>query len=109
MSFRGVFIAIVLGTAMVVSAFVLQSKRPRIEVARPTAALVRAAGKCAEHHRQETSAIGHQYGAPAFAPLLFADLAVLAALGLWALDRTLPEAAPASVRPPETSPASTPA
>ena len=61
MSFRGVFIAIVLGTAMVVSAFVLQSKRPKIEVAQPTAALVRATGKCAECHRQETSAIVHEY------------------------------------------------
>lgn len=30
------------------------------------------------------------YGAPAFAPLLFADLAVLGALGLWALERALP-------------------
>jgi hypothetical protein len=28
------------------------------------------------------------FGAPAFAPLLFADLALLAALGLWALSRT---------------------
>ena len=28
------------------------------------------------------------FGAPAFAPLLFADLAVLAALGLWAMSRT---------------------
>src|SRR5262249_35830462 len=27
------------------------------------------------------------YGAPIFAPLLFADLAALAAIGLWALDR----------------------
>ncbi len=30
------------------------------------------------------------FGAPAFAPLLFADLAFLAALGLWALSRTGP-------------------
>ena len=37
MSFRGVFIAVVLSTAMVVSALVLQSRRPRIEVDRPTA------------------------------------------------------------------------
>ena len=29
------------------------------------------------------------YGAPLFAPLLFADLAMLAALGLWGLARTL--------------------
>jgi hypothetical protein len=61
MSFRGVFIAIVLGTAMVVSAFMLQSRRPRVEVTQPTAALVRATGKCAECHRQETSAIVHEY------------------------------------------------
>jgi hypothetical protein len=27
------------------------------------------------------------FGAPAFAPLLFADLALLAALGLWAMSR----------------------
>jgi hypothetical protein len=32
------------------------------------------------------------FGAPAFAPLLFADLAVLGALGLWGLERTLPGA-----------------
>lgn len=31
------------------------------------------------------------YGAPIFAPLLFADLAVLAALGLWAIRLTRPE------------------
>jgi len=30
------------------------------------------------------------FGAPAFAPFLFTDLAVLAALGLWALSRTTP-------------------
>ena len=43
-----------------------------------------------------TADIGHRalpfgqrfvFGAPAFAPLLFADLAVLAALGLWAMSR----------------------
>jgi hypothetical protein len=49
------------------------------------------------------------YGAPAFAPLLFADLAVLAVLGLWALERALPVAAPAADRPLETSPSATPA
>ena len=37
MSFRGVFIAVVLSTAMIVSAFMLQSRRPRIEVNRTTA------------------------------------------------------------------------
>ena len=33
MSFRGLFIAVLLSTAMIVSAFMIQSKRPRIEVA----------------------------------------------------------------------------
>jgi hypothetical protein len=61
MSFRGVFIAVVLSTAMVVSAFVLQSRRPRIEVDRPTPALVKATGKCADCHRHETSAVVHEF------------------------------------------------
>jgi len=61
MSFRGVFIAVFLGTALVVAAFALNAMRPRSEVAQPTAALVKATGKCAECHRQETSAIVHEY------------------------------------------------
>ena len=36
------------------------------------------------------------YGPPAFAPLLFANLALLAALGLWAAGRATPAAAGAS-------------
>lgn len=46
MSFRGVFIAVVLSAALIVSAFILQAKRPRIEVNRQSAALVKATGKC---------------------------------------------------------------
>jgi hydroxylamine dehydrogenase len=61
MSFRGVFIAVVMSSAMIVAAFMIQSKRPRIEVVRPTAALVKASGKCAECHRHETSAVVHEY------------------------------------------------
>jgi hypothetical protein len=61
MSFRGVFIAVVLSTAMIVSAFMLQSRRPRVEVNRPTPALVKATGKCADCHRHETSAVVHEY------------------------------------------------
>lgn len=61
MSFRGVFIAVVVSTALIVSAFLVNAKRPRSEVARPTAALVRATGKCADCHRKETSAVVHQY------------------------------------------------
>jgi hypothetical protein len=39
------------------------------------------------------------YGAPAFAPMLFADVATLAALGLWALERSA-ASAPAADRVP---------
>ena len=61
MSFRGVFIAVFLGTAMIVAAFLISRARPREETAQPTAALVRATGKCAECHRRETSAVVHEY------------------------------------------------
>ena len=61
MSFRGVFIAIVLSTGMIVSAFILQSARPRQEVNRVSAALVKATGKCADCHRHETSSVVHEY------------------------------------------------
>jgi hypothetical protein len=61
MSFRAVFIAVVLSTAMIVSAFMLQSRRPRMEVNRESAALVKATGKCADCHRHETSAVVHEY------------------------------------------------
>lgn len=61
MSFRGVFIVVTLGTALCVSAFLLNAARPRSDVNYPTAALVRATGKCAECHRKETSAVVHEY------------------------------------------------
>jgi hypothetical protein len=60
MSFRGVFIAIFLGTALVVAAFMVNARRPGSDLMQPTAALVRATGKCAECHRQETSAVVHE-------------------------------------------------
>jgi hypothetical protein len=49
------------------------------------------------------------YGAPAFAPLLFADLATLAILALWALARAVPAPTLADSRPLEVSPSATPA
>jgi hydroxylamine dehydrogenase len=61
MSFRGVFIAVFVGTALIVAAFMLNAQRPRSEVAQPGAAFVRATGKCAECHRNETSAVVHEY------------------------------------------------
>jgi hydroxylamine dehydrogenase len=61
MTFRGVFIALVLSTGMIIAAFMLQSARPRQEVNRTSAALVKATGKCADCHRHETSAVVHEY------------------------------------------------
>jgi hydroxylamine dehydrogenase len=61
MSFRGVLITVFLGTALIVAAFMINAKRPHSEVAQPTAALVRATGKCAECHRRETSAVVHEF------------------------------------------------
>src|SRR5262245_26585051 len=61
MSFRGVFITVFLGTALVVAAFMINHRRPRQDVTEASAALVRATGKCAECHRRETSAVVHEY------------------------------------------------
>jgi hypothetical protein len=61
MSFRGLFIAVVLATAMLVSAFAINRYRPAIEVNKPTAALIRATGKCADCHRHETEAVVHEF------------------------------------------------
>jgi hypothetical protein len=63
MSFRPVFIAVVIGGALIVAAFVINSLRPKVEIEQPAAAFVRATGKCAECHRRETSAIVHQFEA----------------------------------------------
>lgn len=61
MGFKGVFATVVLATALIVAALLVQSKRPAIEVTRPTADLVRANGKCAECHLHETSSVVHEY------------------------------------------------
>ena len=55
--FRSILVAVVLGTALVVGAFLLNRQRPLAERGQPTPALVKATGKCAECHRRETSAI----------------------------------------------------
>jgi len=57
MPFKSVFIAVVLGTALIVAAFLVHARRPAVERNQPTAALAEATGKCAECHRRETSAI----------------------------------------------------
>lgn len=61
MRFRSVVVAVVLGTALVVAAFLIHRRRPAVERNQPTPALVLATGKCAECHRRETSAVLAQY------------------------------------------------
>jgi hypothetical protein len=61
LAFRSVFIAVVLGAALVVSAFLINSYRPRSVTDQPSAALVRASGKCAECHANQHYSIVHEY------------------------------------------------
>jgi hypothetical protein len=61
MSFRSVFIAIVIAFALILSAFLVQHARPRIEMDQPNAALVKATGKCAECHAHQQYSVVHEY------------------------------------------------
>jgi len=63
MSFKSVFVAVVIGVALIVAALIVNHGRPAVETAQPDAASVRATGKCAECHRHETSAVVHQFEA----------------------------------------------
>jgi hydroxylamine dehydrogenase len=59
--FSAVFAAIVLGFALTISAFLVNHARPGAESAQPTAALVRASGKCAECHYRLQYSVVHEY------------------------------------------------
>ncbi len=61
MSFRPVFIAVVIGTALLVGAFILNRYRPAAVTEQPTPALIRASGKCAECHANQQYAVVHEY------------------------------------------------
>jgi hypothetical protein len=61
MNFRAVFIAIVIATGLIVSAYLINSKRPSVVVEQPSADFVRASGKCAECHRNSQYSIVHEY------------------------------------------------
>jgi hydroxylamine dehydrogenase len=61
MPFRSVFIAVVIATALIVAALIVNARRPRIEASEPTPNLIEATGKCAECHRHETPAILDQF------------------------------------------------
>jgi len=61
MNFRAVFIALVIATALIVSAYVINLRRPRVVIEQPSAAFVSASGKCAECHRNNQYSIVHEY------------------------------------------------
>jgi hydroxylamine dehydrogenase len=61
MSFRGVFIAVVLGTGLVIAALVLNQYRPKAVTQQPTASLIRASGKCAACHTNLQYSVVHEY------------------------------------------------
>src|SRR5690242_9909663 len=61
MSFRPVFIAVVIAFALVLAAFLVNRARPRGETEQPSGTFVRANGKCAECHSRTQYSIVHEY------------------------------------------------
>ena len=61
MSFRSVFLGVVIAFALVLAAFLINRARPKAETEQPTADLVRASGKCAECHLRTQYSIVHEY------------------------------------------------
>ena len=61
MSFRPVFIAVVIAFALILSAFLINRARPAVETGQRSAEFVRAVGKCAECHTQQQYSVVHEY------------------------------------------------
>src|SRR5687768_6723779 len=61
MSFRSIFIALVIGFGLVLAGFLVNRQRPAVETSQATAAMVRATGKCAECHTTRHYSIVHEY------------------------------------------------
>ncbi len=61
MSFRSVFIAVLIAFALILAAFLLNRARPKVDTEQPTADLVRATGKCAECHARTQYSVVHEY------------------------------------------------
>ena len=75
MSFRSVFIALVLGFGLVLAGFLISRQRPASDTSQSSAAMVLATGKCAECHTEQDYSIVHEY-----------ELSVHAAKGINCLD-----------------------
>ena len=61
MRFQTVFVAIVVAFALVIGAFLINRQRPKVETEQPSAALVRASGRCAECHYRQQYSVVHEY------------------------------------------------
>lgn len=61
MSFRSVFVALVIGFGLVLAGFLVNAQRPRVETGQPGADFVRGSGKCAECHTRQQHSIVHEY------------------------------------------------
>jgi len=61
MSFRAVFVAVVIAFALIVGAFLVNRARPKVETEQPSPELVRASGKCAECHARIQYSVVHEY------------------------------------------------
>jgi hypothetical protein len=61
MSFRSVFVAVVIAFALIISAFLVNRARPKVETEQPTADFVQASGKCAQCHARLQYSVVHEY------------------------------------------------
>ena len=61
MPFRSVFIAVTISGGLLLAALLINSARPASEIGQPRPELVRATGRCAQCHREETPAVVHQF------------------------------------------------
>ena len=61
MPFRSVFIGVTISSGLLLAALLVNHVRPESEARQPSPELVRATGRCAQCHREETAAIVHQY------------------------------------------------
>lgn len=84
MSFRSVFLAVVIAFALILSAFLINRQRPSVETAQPTADFVRASGKCAECHARLQYSVVHEYEMSAHAKKgVMLTQAMVGILGFW--------------------------
>jgi hypothetical protein len=105
-SFRSVFIAVVIAFALILSAFLVNRARPKVETEQPTADFVRASvlgqafvgvpGFWFHMHANFIEPGNSLFdklvnGAPPMAPLLFPNLVGLALIGIWTLIPHIPK------------------